>query len=336
MAKTMDKRLGLRPATLDDAESVVAVASGYTVDLVGEALRDVNETVVAWQEPGFVLERDTRVVVAPDGEIVAEAEVSDRSAPHVRVSGRISLLPAWRGRGIEETLLLWIEERAQEAIFQAPPQARVSLSQSYVEQDHAMHSLLEARGYVLARRFWRMLIELAGPPPAAEWPAGIRVRAFVPGQDDYVMAAAVQDAFRDHWGFVARPIDEEVREWRHWMKSDRNFDPSVWFLAVDGEEIAGLSLCWSTSPEDRHRGSVDVLGVRRPWRRRGLALALLAHSFGELYRRGKTSVKLGVDSESLTGATRVYERAGMHVAMETRNYEKELRPGMDLSTQALS
>ncbi len=336
MARALDKGLGLRPATLDDAERVVAVVNGYTMDLVGEALRDVNETVVAWQEPGFVLERDTRVVVAPTGEIVAEAEVWDQSSPHVRVRGRMSLLPVWRGGGIEETLLAWIEERAEQAVPQAPAQARVVLSQSYVEQDHAMHALLEAHGYLLVRRFWRMLIELAGPPPSAEWPSGIGVRTFVPGQDDYAMAAAVQDAFRDHWGFVARPLDEEVREWRHWMHSDRNFDPSLWFLAVDGQEIVGASLCWSTSPEDPCRGSVDVLGVRRPWRRRGVALALLAQSFGELYRRGKTSVKLGVDSESLTGATHVYQRAGMHVAIEVRNYEKELRPGEDLSTQVLS
>lgn len=79
-----------------------------------------------------------------------------------------------------------------------------------------------------------------------------------------------------------------------------------------------------------------MLGVRRPWRKRGIALALLRHSFSELRRRGKTSVKLGVDSHSLTGATRVYERAGMSVSMEIRSYEKELRPGVDLSTQALS
>ena len=78
-----------------------------------------------------------------------------------------------------------------------------------------------------------------------------------------------------------------------------------------------------------------MLGVRRPWRRRGIALALLHHAFGELYRRGKHRVVLGVDSQSLTGALRLYERAGMHVQLQYDNYELELRPGTDLSTQTL-
>jgi GNAT superfamily N-acetyltransferase len=325
----------LRPARFEDIEGVVAVSNGYTLALVGEASRSANETLTDWQSPGFSLERDARVVAA-GGEIVAHGEVWDTSEPHVRVHARMAIAPTWRGREIEEALLSWIEERAEKAVLQAPAVARVVLTQSYVEQDHAMHSLLEARGYVLVRRFWRMLIELDEPPPEPQWPEGIRVRTFVPGEDDVAMAAAVRDAFRDHWGDVERPLEEELKEWRHWMENSTDFDPSLWFLAVDGDEIAGVSLCWPVSPEDRDRAGVEVLGVRRPWRKRGIALALLRHSFSELRHRGKTSVKLGVDSHSLTGATRVYERAGMSVSMEIRSYEKELRPGVDLSTQALS
>ena len=82
-------------------------------------------------------------------------------------------------------------------------------------------------------------------------------------------------------------------------------------------------------------GWVDTLGVRRPWRRKGLGMALLQHSFGEFYRRGKYKVGLDVDSQNLTGATRLYERAGMHVARTYISYEKELRAGIELSTQAI-
>jgi ribosomal protein S18 acetylase RimI-like enzyme len=82
-------------------------------------------------------------------------------------------------------------------------------------------------------------------------------------------------------------------------------------------------------------GQINTLGVRRPWRRQGLGLALLYHSFGALYQRGKRRVRLGVDAQSLTGATRLYERAGMHVDRQFTMFEKELRPGKELSRQSL-
>jgi ribosomal protein S18 acetylase RimI-like enzyme len=77
------------------------------------------------------------------------------------------------------------------------------------------------------------------------------------------------------------------------------------------------------------------LGVRRPWRKRGLGLALLHHSFNEFYRRGKRKVGLGVDAQNLTGALRLYEKAGMHVDQAYDTYEKELREGTEISVQSL-
>ena len=134
---------------------------------------------------------------------------------------------------------------------------------------------------------------------------------------------------------MEHPFEEDYQEWVHWIDNDPDHDPSLWFLAVDGEEIAGVSLCRPRMAEDPEMGWVDSLGVRRPWRRRGLALALLHHSFGELYRRGRRKVGLGVDAQSLTGATRLYEKAGMQVDRQYAVYEKELRPGKDLSTQSV-
>ena len=43
-----------------------------------------------------------------------------------------------------------------------------------------------------------------------------------------------------------------------------------------------------------------------------------------------------MDAHSLTGATRLYEKAGMHMQRQSAVYEKELRPGVNLSTQSLS
>ena len=100
-----------------------------------------------------------------------------------------------------------------------------------------------------------------------------------------------------------------------------DFDPTLWFVVKDAGEIAGFSLCWANRFGGPH---VGLIGVRGPWRRRGLGLALLHHSFGEFHRRGERRVGLGVDAENATGATLLYERAGMHVHAEEVVYEKEL------------
>jgi GNAT superfamily N-acetyltransferase len=117
------------------------------------------------------------------------------------------------------------------------------------------------------------------------------------------------------------------------MKNDEHFDPDLWYLAMDGDEIAGVSLCTRQSREDKKMGWVRVLGVRRPWRRRGLGLALLHHSFGEFHRLGKARVGLGVDASSLTGATGLYEKAGMNPIRQFDSYRLVLRAGRDISTQ---
>jgi ribosomal protein S18 acetylase RimI-like enzyme len=96
-----------------------------------------------------------------------------------------------------------------------------------------------------------------------------------------------------------------------------------------------MALCSSFLGNNPDLGFVNTLGVRRPWRRRGLGEALLQHAFGEFYRRGRKQVGLGVDASSLTGATRLYEKVGMHVAQQVDLYELELRPGKELGRQAL-
>jgi ribosomal protein S18 acetylase RimI-like enzyme len=97
----------------------------------------------------------------------------------------------------------------------------------------------------------------------------------------------------------------------------------LWLIAWEGDQIAGFS-------QNRYLnkiGWVGTLGVRRPWRKKGMGLALLTHSFAEFYKRGIKTVGLGVDAANPTGATRLYEKAGMSVANSYVVYEKELRAG---------
>ncbi len=157
------------------------------------------------------------------------------------------------------------------------------------------------------------------------------------GEEERAVLRAVREAFRDHWGYVEHPFEDDYQQWMHMLKDDPDFDPSLWFLAVERDEIVGTSLCRLKARDDAEMGWVGTLGVRRAWRRQGIALALLQHSFKEFYRRGKRKVGLGVDAQSLTGATRLYEKAGLHSDPERQFsiYEKELRPGEDISTQSV-
>jgi mycothiol synthase len=131
----------------------------------------------------------------------------------------------------------------------------------------------------------------------------------------------MQEAVTEHWGHV--PTTFERYAARHFERE--SFDPSLYLLAMDGEAIAGAVLC-QVRPD---MGWIGGLGVRKPWRRRGLGEALLLRGFAELYGRGIRHVGLGVDAENATGATRLYEHAGMRVSREWIEYEKELRAAME-------
>jgi len=330
------ERLGytVRPATFDDLPAAVRLFNACSREILGVDQADQNAVRVEWGTPRFDLSTDTRVVCDGD-RLVGYVEFWDVQEPHVRYHfwGRVD--PGHRGRGIGSALVAWAEERAAASIPKAPADALVSLGQGIPEADDDARRLLESRGYRRTRSFYRMRVDFDGAVPDANWPEGIRVRTFDPEADLDALVRAVREAFRDHWGYVEASLDEERASWRQWIRDDDRFDPSLWFLAVDGPEIAGACLCQASDTENPSLGWVNVLGVRRRWRRRGLALALLRHSFSVLRGRGRSGAGLGVDATSLTGAHRVYERAGMRPERRTDAMEKILRAGVDLRRQTL-
>src|SRR5262249_11553693 len=164
----------------------------------------------------------------------------------------------------------------------APANARVSLIAGVNSKNEAGHELLRNEGFQLVRYFSTMEIVLTETLPAPQWPEGITVRTYIPGQDDRAVFEADDEAFSDHWGYVPMPFEE----WMHDMNTGKGIDPSLWFLAMDGDQIAGFSLCPPDYPSEPDMGWVSSLGVRRPWRKRGVGLAILLHTFGEFYRRG--------------------------------------------------
>lgn len=279
----------------------------------------------AWQDRCFHPATDAWLAVTRAGRIAGYASVSRRF--HVRVRADVRIHPAFRGRGIGAHLLSLVEQRARQFVPLAPAGARVTLRAWHHSGNRCARALIEAAGFAGIRHTRVMHMDLPQEPPQPQWPAGIALRPCVPERDVRTVFEAEQEAFRDHWGHLPTPF--EVWYQRQ-VASQERFDPLLWFLAWDGEQLAGLALCGYY----QQSGVVDTLGVRRPWRRRGLGMALLRHAFGEFYRRGTADVGLGVDSQSLTGATRLYERAGMRILMGYDLYEKELRPGLEWQGEA--
>jgi mycothiol synthase len=185
--------------------------------------------------------------------------------------------------------------------------------------DDLMRSAFEDGGYRLVRHSFQMRIDFDEELPEPEWPDGLTVRNFRPGDEERVYAAS-QEAFADHWDFHPQSFEQ----WRAFTLDRHDFDPALWWLAEDGDELAGISLnSWHFSGDPQF-GWVHILGVRRPWRRRGLASALLLQSFRDFRERGATRAGLGVDAENTTGAVRIYERAGMRPVRRNDLYEKTL------------
>ena len=314
-----------RPAQ-DDAETVFALVEACAAAEYGTPDMTLDELRQGWRRPGFDLARDACQVLDAGGETVGYAESWNIEPSHIH--GRGFVHPRARGRGIGSWLLARTEERARAMAEGAPEGDRVTLQHWSTAVNDSALALLRSYGFVPVRRMRRMEVALSEPLARPEWPPGIAVRTFVPGRDDRAAHAALDEAFRDHWGYLPLPFEH----WAHGTIANETFDPTLFFLACDGDEIAGLAQCEVFGDI----GWVNDLAVRRPWRGHGIGLALLRHSFGVFYERGLTTVGLGVDSQNLTGATRLYERAGMHVAREHEVYEKELRAGVERATLVIA
>ncbi len=323
---TLPQGFTMRPPTFDDVPVVTQLIRTCQIvdrgssDFFEENLRNV------WQTPGVEMTKDLWMIFAPDGQLAAEMMLNRVIFPKLYATPWVH--PDYVQYSLDAYLLSKAEERVQQLIPSAPENARITLTTSCSEKNHTRRQNVEQAGFTHIRSAWVMEIELDAPPPAPVWSEGIQLRPFTLEMARAVYAAD-DEAFSDSWGYM--PISFDVFE--NALLKGSDFDPTLWFIAYDGAQIAGEALC------EYHRGSgsgwVGALSVRRPWRRKGLALALLHHAFGEFYRRGIHKVGLDVDTESLTGATRLYERAGMHVVRQDNQYQKELRAGIELSTQAL-
>jgi mycothiol synthase len=302
----------LRPATRDDADAVAAMLLADDLADTGASHFDADFVRDQWATPGFDLSTDAWIAIAADGTPVGHANVMPDGEARVKSWGVVH--PEHRGLGIGSALVALIERRTRERLEGVRDAV---LHHAVSDTDHAGAALLRSRGYRGVRSFRHMQIDLTGPPedPGAA-PTGIQIRGVDPERDLHAIQGIFVEAFRQEWGYRVVPFEE----WSGLEVETPSYDPTLWLLATEGERPVGAitGTVWGD------RGWIGELGVRPPWRGRGIGSALLRRSFATFASRGLERVRLNVDAENPTGATRLYERVGMRTVRGWDLYEKPL------------
>ena len=287
--------LRLRPPRDEDATAVAALVNEHSVSL-GLPPDTGTADIAAWWAADNVI----ATVAESGGEVVGYGDLYLRS-DHARLDA---------GGAGQELLLDELERRARD---------HAALVRTVLHEQDPAREVLAARGYRSIRGSFDMEISLDQSLEPPDWPARVVPRAARQG-DEPTFYGVQEEAFADHWGYPPRGYEE----WAHLYGTLRPFDPELWLVVEEDGEPAGIAICEGGKEGDEETGWVHVIAVRRPWRGRGLGLALLRWSFQALAARGLRTAALGVDAENTTGAVRLYERAGMRVVHRFDTWELQL------------
>ncbi len=326
-----------RPLKLSDAERCAEISTAVSFSAGAKELFRSRDMRNEWTEPRFDLSSSSLGVCSRNGRLLGYAVLFATEEPPVRPWFNWAVDPAHDAPGIRPALLSWAQDKAAAVIAQCPQEARVSLWGGAYQGLRPDESALQAAGFSAARVWHEMRIDMTESPASIELPAGFVTRPYRRVEDLPVLVDVVRDAFSDHYGHIEQSFDKDLELFRHWFDGSPYFDPDRVLLAVD--EATG-TVAGSVLPLiEYHRrpgvGYIDMVGVRRAYRRRGLASAMLRRSFADYWERGIRSVCLEVDGASLTNALALYERVGMRVSHSFVSYEKLLRDGVELAKVAV-
>jgi mycothiol synthase len=301
----------VRPSTRDDIEAIAHLIQA--IDLHDEGIVEPVRGHIDddWADPLFHAEQDTVVVASELGDLAAYASAWGIE-PSTSVEAWINVHPDHRGRGLGTWLVGWAETRSRRYLIQS---GTSTLLRPSVSSSGDGRAFLERSGYRHVRTFWHMERTLEGTERAGSPPAGVTIRPFRDG-DGPAMHRVLEASFEGHFGFERMAYES----WESAIFRTPSWDPSVVFLAERGGEPVGVLIATIQEEEPW----VADLGVLEDHRGTGIGRALLRRAFAELAARGWTIVKLNVDGENRSGATRLYESAEMTRGRSWHVYEKRI------------
>ena len=316
----------MRPHTADDLPEFVRIGNAANeVDGIDERSSEAGLANWLLSDRANYHPANDIVVATVDGRVAGYGSVdwveTSEGTRQYRTRGHVD--PAWRRQGVGSAILVHNEARLLEIAAGHPDDLPRVFTAFAPERRIGAVALVLGAGYEPVRYFFDMLrpaLEDVELPPL---PEGMEIRGVSDDEGYRRLFAADSEAFLDHWG----GFDASEASYQQWL-TEPIFDPSLFVIAWDGDEIAGAVINAIDAEENealhRRRGILDSVFVRRPWRRRGLAAALVGRSLALLKERGMTSAWLGVDADNPTGALGVYERAGFGVHLRSSAYEKPM------------
>jgi ribosomal protein S18 acetylase RimI-like enzyme len=265
----------------------------------------------------IVLERDSRIlgycrtstIDGPDGGHVEEASVV--------------LHPEIRDEATYLALLLDGEARLARDRSARTPHPGDLLRAWTWDQDSVARAALEAAGYQAAHFFYEMERPDLEGIELVDLPAGLELRPVEPEHWRAIWEADIE-AFADDWD----PDDASETGFQRFLGEPDQI-PGLWQVAWDGDQVAGHVLVTVNEAAHerfgRREGVLDSVAVRRPYRRRGLARALILRALAALRDHGETHATLGVDVDNPNQALGLYTSCGFVVRRGGAAYEKRIR-----------
>ncbi len=268
------------------------------------------------------------VLVEREGRLIGAAQVAWRLRGE-RVFHHLEpwVLPELRRRGLGRALVGWAEQhvRAQLGAGIGGPSELPHLFAGWADLEvEGTAAFADALGYHVDGYGIVMIRSLADPIEDVPLPAGLTIRP-VRAEDHRRIWDADVEAFQDH----RDPTRRTEADFVSWY-AQPDLDTGLWDVAWDGDEVAGSVMTFVFPDENERlgvrRGWLEHVSVRRPWRRRGLAAALMTRAMVRLRALGLAEAALGADAENLSGAVRLYEALGFRRTRTAANYKKALGP----------